>query len=79
MITYYNVKTDIDYIPIKKYHFDSESFLDGKALIIKGMEDITAHVKKEKFEDARKTLGTILHTLQVSQTLNLKWELKGWI
>lgn len=64
MITYYNVKTDTDHPFSEKYHFDSETFLDGKALIIKGIEEITAHVKKENFEDARKTLGAILHTLQ---------------
>ncbi|XP_051743803.1 von Willebrand factor A domain-containing protein 7-like [Ctenopharyngodon idella] len=64
MITYYNVQTDTDHPFSEKYHFDSESFLDGKALIIKGLEDITAYMKKKNFEDARKRLGQILHTLQ---------------
>lgn len=66
MITYYNVQTDTDHPFSEKYHFDSETFLDGKALIIKGLEDITAYMKKQNFEDARKRLGQILHTLQVS-------------
>ncbi|ROL50875.1 von Willebrand factor A domain-containing protein 7 [Anabarilius grahami] len=64
MISYYNVKTDVDHLLEAKYHFHGEKFKDGKLLIIKGVEDITNDVKKEKFADARKKLGTILHTLQ---------------
>ncbi|KAI2666891.1 von Willebrand factor A domain-containing protein 7 [Labeo rohita] len=64
MITHYNTQTDVTDIASAKHHFNSEKFLDGKALIIKGIEDIAADVKKEDFENARKTLGSILHTLQ---------------
>ncbi|KTF91533.1 hypothetical protein cypCar_00023387 [Cyprinus carpio] len=53
MISYYNVMTDVDHLLEAKYHFHGEKFVDGKVLII-----------KEKLADARKMLGTILHTLQ---------------
>lgn len=49
IISYYNVKTDVDHLFEAKYHFHGEKFQDGKALIIKGVEDITNDVKKEKF------------------------------
>ncbi|KAI2666895.1 von Willebrand factor A domain-containing protein 7 [Labeo rohita] len=64
MITHYNTQTNIAQRFTPKYHFNNEKFLDGKAVIIKGIEDITADMKKANFENARKTLGTILHTLQ---------------
>ncbi|KAK7175487.1 hypothetical protein R3I93_002411 [Phoxinus phoxinus] len=64
MISYYNQQTDTDHPLSSKHHFDNEAFLDGKALIIKGLDTITTYMKNLKFEDARKTLGQILHTLQ---------------
>ncbi|XP_016345063.1 von Willebrand factor A domain-containing protein 7-like [Sinocyclocheilus anshuiensis] len=64
MISYYNVKTDVDHLLEAKYHFHAEKFVDGKMLIIKGVEDITKDIRKNKFADARKKLGKILHTLQ---------------
>ncbi|XP_056305971.1 von Willebrand factor A domain-containing protein 7-like [Danio aesculapii] len=64
MIISHNVNTDLKYLLVAKYHFHSESFLDGKNLIIKGMEKITELLNQQKFEEARKTLGEIMHTLQ---------------
>ncbi|KAK7175492.1 hypothetical protein R3I93_002416 [Phoxinus phoxinus] len=64
IISYYNQQTDTDHPFSAKHHFHSEAFLDGKLLIIKGLEDITTYMKNLNFEDARKTLGQILHTLQ---------------
>lgn len=47
------------------HHFNSEAFIEGRALIIQGIGVIKANVKKENFQAARETLGRILHTLQV--------------
>nr|XP_003198081.1 von Willebrand factor A domain-containing protein 7-like [Danio rerio] len=60
----HNVNTDLKHPFTAMMHFDGESFLDGKNLIIKGMEKITELLNQQKFEDARQTLGTIMHTLQ---------------
>ncbi|XDV12204.1 hypothetical protein PO909_000919 [Leuciscus waleckii] len=64
IISYYNQQTDTDHPLSSKHHFDSETFRDGKLLIIKGLDAITTFMKSGKFEDAQKTLGQILHTLQ---------------
>ncbi|XP_016116343.1 von Willebrand factor A domain-containing protein 7-like [Sinocyclocheilus grahami] len=64
IISYYNVKTDLKHFPDAKYHFDNEEFTEGKKLIITGIENITKSIKNDQFDDARITLGKILHTLQ---------------
>ncbi|CAG5994902.1 unnamed protein product [Menidia menidia] len=46
------------------HHFNSEAFLEGRALITEGMGAIKANIGKENFKAARETLGRILHTLQ---------------
>lgn len=47
------------------HHFNSEAFIEGRALITQGMGVIKANVKKANFQAARETLGRVLHTLQV--------------
>ncbi|XP_051569459.1 von Willebrand factor A domain-containing protein 7-like [Myxocyprinus asiaticus] len=64
MICFHNVMIDIKHVSSEKHHFDSEKFEGGKELIIKGIDDISNHVSNGKFDDARKALGGILHTLQ---------------
>ncbi|KAL4601513.1 von Willebrand factor A domain-containing protein 7-like [Arapaima gigas] len=49
---------------ISKYHFDDESFVEGRNLITEGVHSVKASVKMENFLSARVTLGTVFHTLQ---------------
>ncbi|XP_071360796.1 von Willebrand factor A domain-containing protein 7-like [Trachinotus anak] len=46
------------------HHFNSEAFLQGRALITEGMVAIKANIREENFQAARETLGRVLHTLQ---------------
>ncbi|KAK7175488.1 hypothetical protein R3I93_002412 [Phoxinus phoxinus] len=64
MISYYNVITDLEHPGSAKHHFDNEEFVDGKALITNGKQNVINSIKSNKFDDARKALGEILHTLQ---------------
>lgn len=52
-----------------EYHFDNEMFEEGKALIINGIHTTIDQMKNGNFDDARKTLGQIMHTLQVTLLL----------
>lgn len=65
VICYYNVKRDLLSEP--EYHFNNEKFKMGKKLITDGITKITGQVMSQSFDDARETLGKILHTLQVSE------------
>lgn len=47
------------------HHFNSESFLEGRALIIEGLATIKSNIRLENFKAARETLGRSLHVLQV--------------
>ncbi|XP_057193889.1 von Willebrand factor A domain-containing protein 7-like [Triplophysa rosa] len=62
VICYYNVKTDLLSDP--EYHFNNEKFKMGRKLITDGITKITGQVMSQSFDDARETLGEILHTLQ---------------
>lgn len=55
------------------HHFNSEAFIEGRALITQGVGVIKANVKKENFQAARETLGRVLHTLQVRTSQQRKW------
>lgn len=57
---------DLIHASSAKHHFDGETFVDGKALIIDGKKNIINSINNNKFDEARETLGNILHTLQVS-------------
>ncbi|XP_071359311.1 von Willebrand factor A domain-containing protein 7-like [Trachinotus anak] len=46
------------------HHFNSEAFLQGRALITEGMVAIKANIREQNFQAARETLGRVLHTLQ---------------
>ncbi|KAM9770012.1 von Willebrand factor A domain-containing protein 7 [Menidia menidia] len=59
-----NGLVDRDFVNSAPHHFNSEAFLEGRALITEGMGAIKANIGKENFKAARETLGRILHTLQ---------------
>ncbi|XP_066534390.1 von Willebrand factor A domain-containing protein 7-like [Hoplias malabaricus] len=59
-----NAWVDIYYVSEAKYHFDDESFLNGRDLITNGTSIVKASVKQQNYETAREKLGEILHTLQ---------------
>ncbi|XDV12202.1 hypothetical protein PO909_000917 [Leuciscus waleckii] len=64
IISYYNAQQKLQHPGSEKHHFDSETFVDGKALIINGKKNVINSIKSNKCDDARQTLGEILHTLQ---------------
>ncbi|KAL1279364.1 hypothetical protein QQF64_026037, partial [Cirrhinus molitorella] len=64
IILYNNVMIDGTEFNSPKHHFDNEKFEEGKGLIIKGIQDIEQFIQKKEFDNARATLGKILHTLQ---------------
>ncbi|XP_040002407.1 von Willebrand factor A domain-containing protein 7 isoform X2 [Xiphias gladius] len=55
---------DRDFSNSAPYHFNSETFLEGRWLITEGMVAIKANIRGENFRVARETLGRVLHTLQ---------------
>lgn len=61
-----NVFVDMKHILDKEYHFDDESFGKGHELIIMGLRAVKADINQENYFEARKTLGEIMHTLQVT-------------
>ncbi|KAK5866386.1 hypothetical protein PBY51_020582 [Eleginops maclovinus] len=59
-----NGLVDRDFVSSARHHFNSENFVQGRALIVEGMAAIKANIQKENFKAARENLGRILHTLQ---------------
>ncbi|KAF7655978.1 hypothetical protein LDENG_00047630 [Lucifuga dentata] len=59
-----NGLVDRDFVNSAPHHFNSEAFLEGRHLIMKGMASIKANIRNENFQAARETLGRVLHTLQ---------------
>ncbi|XP_029706463.1 von Willebrand factor A domain-containing protein 7 [Takifugu rubripes] len=59
-----NGLVDRDFVNSAPHHFNSESFLEGRALIIEGLATIKSNIRLENFKAARETLGRILHVLQ---------------
>ncbi|XP_067440261.1 von Willebrand factor A domain-containing protein 7-like isoform X2 [Thunnus thynnus] len=55
---------DRDFANSAPHHFNSETFLEGRGLIMEGMTAIKANIHRENFQAARETLGRVLHTLQ---------------
>ncbi|XP_059415153.1 von Willebrand factor A domain-containing protein 7-like [Carassius carassius] len=64
VILYYNVMTDLTYSASPHHHFDNEMFKEGKELITKGIHTTIDQMNRNLFDDARKKLGEIMHTLQ---------------
>ncbi|XP_074484871.1 von Willebrand factor A domain-containing protein 7-like isoform X2 [Sebastes fasciatus] len=59
-----NGLVDRDFVYSAPHHFNSETFLEGRSLIMEGMGAIKAAIRMENFQAARETLGRVLHTLQ---------------
>ncbi|XP_026110623.1 von Willebrand factor A domain-containing protein 7-like [Carassius auratus] len=64
VICYYNVMTDLTHSDSPQHHFDNEMFKEGKELITEGINTTIDQMNRNLFDDARKTLGEIMHTLQ---------------
>lgn len=47
------------------HHFNSETFVEGRSLIVEGLATIKSNIRLGNFKAARETLGRILHVLQV--------------
>ena len=58
-----NTKTDLKEMLEDDTHFDSESFIEGSQLILKRYQ-ATIQQQRDNFDQARKTFGEMLHTLQ---------------
>lgn len=66
-------RVDIRYPFQSSFHFDKEMFTEGRSIITEGLAAVKASNKKENYEAARAQLGEILHPLQVSLVINLKY------
>lgn len=64
-----NGLVDRDYVSSDKHHFNSEAFKEGHSLISQGVTSVKANIRKDNLQAARETLGRVLHTLQVRESL----------
>ncbi|XP_061818974.1 von Willebrand factor A domain-containing protein 7-like [Nerophis lumbriciformis] len=63
-IKFRNVRVDIRQVLNASFHFDDESFVEGRNIIVGGLITVKNSINQEDFEAARENLGTILHPLQ---------------
>ncbi|XP_045573381.1 von Willebrand factor A domain-containing protein 7-like [Salmo salar] len=63
-VTWRNARVDFRHMFNGDYHFDGETFVEGRKLITDGVSSVKASIKRGNFEAARQKLGDILHTLQ---------------
>jgi hypothetical protein len=62
-----NTKTDLKEVFNEDSHFDSEQFHGGSHLLLKRYQAaVDSILKADNYDQARKTFGEMLHTLQVS-------------
>uniref|UniRef100_H2ZVT1 Uncharacterized protein n=1 Tax=Latimeria chalumnae TaxID=7897 RepID=H2ZVT1_LATCH len=59
-----NSVIDLRYALSEERHFDSETFVKGKAVILEGRSNVILNIQKGNYWKARQTFGEILHTLQ---------------
>ncbi|XP_030602893.1 von Willebrand factor A domain-containing protein 7-like [Archocentrus centrarchus] len=59
-----NAGVDIRHVLDASFHFDEEMFVQGKKIIIGGIQAVKASNKLKSYEAARQNLGEILHPLQ---------------
>ncbi|XP_030640136.1 von Willebrand factor A domain-containing protein 7-like [Chanos chanos] len=59
-----NTLVDVDFYSSAPHHFHNEAFIQGRELITKGVVSIRASLREDKMAAARRTLGTISHSLQ---------------
>jgi hypothetical protein len=62
-----NTMTDLKEVFTEESHFDSEQFLKGSQLVMTRYQaTLDSILKQDNYDQARKTFGQMLHTLQVS-------------
>jgi hypothetical protein len=62
-----NTKTDLKEFFNEDSHFDGEQFYDGSQLVMKRYQaTLNSILEADNYDQARKTFGEMLHTLQVS-------------
>ncbi|XP_030640134.1 von Willebrand factor A domain-containing protein 7-like [Chanos chanos] len=59
-----NTQVDDTFYSSAPHHFHNEAFIQGRELITKGVVSIRASLREDKMAAARRTLGTISHSLQ---------------
>ncbi|KAK7925737.1 hypothetical protein WMY93_008047 [Mugilogobius chulae] len=64
LITYRNVRVDIQHALNGSFHFDEELFAGGRAIITEGIQAVKANNKLENYDASRQQLGVLLHPLQ---------------
>uniref|UniRef100_A0A8C5CZG8 von Willebrand factor A domain-containing protein 7 n=1 Tax=Gadus morhua TaxID=8049 RepID=A0A8C5CZG8_GADMO len=57
-----NALVDLNFVASAPHHFNSEAFLEGRALITEGVVSIKANIQNH--QASREMLGRVLHTLQ---------------
>lgn len=68
-----NTKTDVKEMFNEDSHFDSEQFHGGSHLLVKRYQAaLNSILKADNYEQARKTFGEMLHTLQVSIAFSIR-------
>jgi hypothetical protein len=61
-----NTITDLKEAFTEESHFDSETFLKGSQLVMTRYQATLDSIAADNYDQARKTFGQMLHTLQVS-------------
>lgn len=61
-----NKRVDFQHALDASFHFDKETFIQGRQIITEGLQAVKASNKRENYETARQQLGEILHPLQVT-------------
>ncbi|XP_047463501.1 von Willebrand factor A domain-containing protein 7-like [Mugil cephalus] len=59
-----NVRVDFRYPLSYEFHFDSETFDEGRKIVAEGLLAIKASLNQENYKAARQKLGEILHPVQ---------------
>ncbi|XP_060678187.1 von Willebrand factor A domain-containing protein 7 [Hemiscyllium ocellatum] len=64
VMTSSNTKVDFLHVTEGRYHFDSESLAEGKALLLTTKARAIQNILQQNYNTARKNVGSLLHTLQ---------------
>ncbi|XP_067874700.1 von Willebrand factor A domain-containing protein 7-like isoform X2 [Heterodontus francisci] len=64
IITFSNTKVDFQYVFEEKRHFDSETLLEAKEVLLSLKASVIQNILQGMYTRALKNLGTMLHTLQ---------------
>uniref|UniRef100_UPI00398F7363 von Willebrand factor A domain-containing protein 7-like n=1 Tax=Pristiophorus japonicus TaxID=55135 RepID=UPI00398F7363 len=64
LMTYSNTKVDLKYVLDGRRHFDSETFLEAKHILLSLKGRVIRNILQSRYHAALKDMGTMLHTLQ---------------